>query len=766
MKKITALLLIAFLLFTIPFQYTDVQAENNEQPNVTVKLVNYIKNTHELTVHFTGDYLLNDDYKIESGKTYTLKYENSKIIMFEGANRLHTLSEFVFVPSMYNEDHLIHINGRPYLGTMRFVPEGNYVRPINILPMEDYLKGVVPSEMPALWNLEAVKAQAIAARTYAASQGTKVMDDTINFQVYAGYEWHPNSTKAVNETSGQTLKYNGQYISAVFSASNGGKTESNANVWGVTASPYLPIKEDPYDSIDPWSFSISQTQIDIKKLDLTKPDTWWTATKEKETTIPNNIKLWLSTNGYPNSEIKIVSIPTLAFSNQLTSGGRVKTGDINVRFFVRNLTKKEYVKNADGTIKLHTLELKNTSAQRIRAMIGITFIRSYLVDSVTDANNVIVVKGRGYGHAVGLSQWGAKGMAEKGFKVNEILQFYYPGTTLTPFVKYEAPISNETQAPLSIKSAQAQYDEKHDQMIIRYSLNQNAAMTITVRDSSNKVVTTLIKDMNREAGELAQYWTVTKIKNDTYSFTIEAKSSRGEIASAKTQGKLNKISQAKSPAPAKSTETKPKQATPTKKPAATVAKKPTNNLAKAGTQVTGTVSVNLANIRKSATTKSKIVGRAKRNQKVSILGRTGKFYQVQVGKIKGYIHIDLLKINQKLSDKNNIGVIINGKMAKLDDKAVVRSKTLYVPLKGTSEGMKMKYQWNKKNNQITLKYAKTTVLMKVNSKSATVNKKKITVKNQPIKLKSKVFVSIKTLNQTTKANTYWDAKANIIWINK
>ncbi|WP_218244161.1 hypothetical protein, partial [Pseudomonas sp. 2995-3] len=106
--------------------------------NVTVRLVNYLGNVNEVTVSFTGNYVLNNSIQIESGKSYRLRNESGSLVLLDGATRVQTGSELTFVPRLYNEDHRIRINNRPYLGTMRFIPEGSFVRPINILPVEDY----------------------------------------------------------------------------------------------------------------------------------------------------------------------------------------------------------------------------------------------------------------------------------------------------------------------------------------------------------------------------------------------------------------------------------------------------------------------------------------------------------------------------------------------------------------------------------------------------------------------------------------------------
>ncbi|MGG3467101.1 SpoIID/LytB domain-containing protein [Neobacillus pocheonensis] len=174
-----------------------------------------------------------------------------------------------------------------------------YVRPINSVSMEDYLKGVVPIEMYPSWNIEALKTQAVAARTYAMSYTTRgVIDDTILYQVYGGYNWTANSTKAVDETEGQVAQFNGRLISAVYSASNGGRTETNTNAWGTALVPYLAIRQDPYDPKTVWSFTIHKTQIDLTSKDLAKASEWWSTTKEADLAITSNIKMWLTDNGY------------------------------------------------------------------------------------------------------------------------------------------------------------------------------------------------------------------------------------------------------------------------------------------------------------------------------------------------------------------------------------------------------------------------------------------------------------------------------------
>lgn len=120
-----------------------------------------------------------------------------------------------------------------------------------LLDLEEYLRGVVPSEMPASWPLEALKAQAVAARTYAARRAGKGkgydLDDTANSQAYRTDYFRNSTDAAIQSTRGQVLCYKGSLIDAVYSSSNPGHTRSAEERWG-NAVPYLIRREDPYDT--------------------------------------------------------------------------------------------------------------------------------------------------------------------------------------------------------------------------------------------------------------------------------------------------------------------------------------------------------------------------------------------------------------------------------------------------------------------------------------------------------------------------------------
>ena len=155
-----------------------------------------------------------------------------------------------------------------YLGKMEFRIESGKLRAVNHIDLERYLYGVVPYEMSNSWPLDALKAQAISARGYAAirvahrqNNSSVYFDvvDTVSHQVYKGYNpSFTNAIKAVNETAGEVLTYNGKMIDTYYAASNGGFTELVGNAWGGGDAknkefPYLVFKEDPYDLENPAS---------------------------------------------------------------------------------------------------------------------------------------------------------------------------------------------------------------------------------------------------------------------------------------------------------------------------------------------------------------------------------------------------------------------------------------------------------------------------------------------------------------------------------
>jgi stage II sporulation protein D len=150
----------------------------------------------------------------------------------------------------------VQFDGRPYRGSLSVTASGGTINAINTVPLESYLRGVVPSEMPSGWAAEALKAQAIAARSYALrnlnpSAPFDVYPDQRS-QVYGGVDAEAVSTNAaVGATADEAVTYHGVVVEAFFASSDGGYTESVQNGWGGTGEPYLVGVPDPFDAIAP-----------------------------------------------------------------------------------------------------------------------------------------------------------------------------------------------------------------------------------------------------------------------------------------------------------------------------------------------------------------------------------------------------------------------------------------------------------------------------------------------------------------------------------
>ena len=247
------------------------------------------------------------------------------------------------------------------------------------LNMTDYLIGVVSSEMPASFNLEALKAQSVLARTYAlkAKQTGKKLTDTVSTQSYIDMDQMKNKwgnsfntyynkiKNAVENTNGEYLSYNGNYIEALYHSTNNSKTESSLDVFG-NYYPYLISVSSEYDKNASSYLRTINMPLDA---------------------ISN--KLGLSLNN--DSVISILSY---------TDGGNIKEININGN---------------------------NFSGKKVRELLG---LRSTDFDISISDNNANITT-RGYGHGVGMSQYGANGMANAGYCYKDILSHYYPGTTLT-----------------------------------------------------------------------------------------------------------------------------------------------------------------------------------------------------------------------------------------------------------------------------------------------------------------------------------------------
>ncbi|MFO7264439.1 MAG: SpoIID/LytB domain-containing protein [Bacillota bacterium] len=302
---------------------------------------------------------------------------------------------------------------------------------INELPVEDYLKGVLPSEMPASWPMEALKAQAVAARSFAVNHIRSLpeggwIDDTTKYQKYDGYRVeHPRSNEAIQQTAGQVLTYNGRVITAWFSASNGGYTELAENVWSASV-PYLQSVPDPYDmregnSHRSWEVTYTKEQLQ-QRLENNRIQIGQLTALTPTKTSPSGRVVEMRFEGTQGSV-------TLA-KNELRSVLGLKS-----LLFTLKSNGQLNVLSAAGQKPARVYGMKAVGANGAAATLNQSTVA--VMDGTQETKTISTVAGgytfvgQGYGHGVGMSQYGARFRAEDGHDYRQILAFYYPGTTLT-----------------------------------------------------------------------------------------------------------------------------------------------------------------------------------------------------------------------------------------------------------------------------------------------------------------------------------------------
>lgn len=274
-------------------------------------------------------------------------------------------------------DGLVGVGSKLYRGCIELQLTADQMRVVNVVDLEDYLLSVVPAEMPGSWSVEALKAQAIAARSYAVANLGKHSKEgydlvaTVADQVYAGVERETdNSNRAVAETRGLVLKHQDKVVSAFFHSAGGGCTELAEHVWGKPV-PYLKSVTD-FDHSSPhfeWTrpFKFSEAEECLKK-----------------------------SGKDPGQLLSILPLVR-------TSSGRLKQAML-----------------------IGTSTPVIVSGEELRKIFSLP---SSLFNACVD-NDCYVFAGRGFGHGLGMSQWGAKSLAEQGYNAAQILSYYYKDVSI------------------------------------------------------------------------------------------------------------------------------------------------------------------------------------------------------------------------------------------------------------------------------------------------------------------------------------------------
>ena len=373
--------LILALIFAMLYGAGPVSAleAENDQIVVRVSIMDdkpsvylSVKDSYEI-------YAINSDRVLMSGPRLATKMSGTKDGLMVGAKELKMGGIRVSAKGKAK----IYVSGRLFRGDVVIIrKENNKLMVINHIGLEDYLYGVLYHEVSHRWPMEVLKAQAIAARTFALYQARQNkmqpydLRSDIYSQVYGGStseRW--STTMAVNATKDKVLVYDGDLLPAYYHATCAGSTEDSSSIWKISIPPLKGV---------------------VCNFCSQSPHYKWT----------KEIPLWsieekLRENGYKVG--KIMSIAILA---------RNKSGRVD---------KMEIKDNAGVSIVL--------TGKDFRQMIGPNELRSTKFDLSVKFGS-LVIDGYGWGHGVGMCQWGAFGMASQGKKADEILRLYYPGAEI------------------------------------------------------------------------------------------------------------------------------------------------------------------------------------------------------------------------------------------------------------------------------------------------------------------------------------------------
>ncbi len=342
----------------------------------------------------------------------------------------------------YNGDGLIRYGGNPYRDGIQLIADGNNkMMVLNYITMDHYLYGVLQGEMGQSAPLEALKAQAVAARSYAMtnlyvhkSYGFHVCTTT-HCQVYKGYSWETEKTnRAVDETSGQILYSEGKPAAAYYHKNSGGYTQNSKDVWS-SQLPYLTAVKDEYSPDYPWTATMSFAQIQ-SRLETCGYDPGSvqsvsiTARNESgavsELTVAGNKNTVVLKKESVRTVLGGTSLKSTQFSIAAAASNGTAGEGVSIHSASSSADSNQslYLVSASGgtqSRKVEGLVVSNGSSKRT-----VSGAQSAATETVT--NGSVTFTGKGYGHGIGMAQDSAMVMANKGMRYDEILKYFYTGT--------------------------------------------------------------------------------------------------------------------------------------------------------------------------------------------------------------------------------------------------------------------------------------------------------------------------------------------------
>ncbi|BCN29820.1 hypothetical protein bsdtb5_11150 [Anaeromicropila herbilytica] len=419
--------------------------------------------------------IFHKDIKFKVNSTFTIKYGKNKktykagkVITIKSNSKFLKDGRLVIDPNKENSKITIlsitRSSGHPqYRGSMEIKAYDEGLTLINELPLEEYLYAVVPSEMPNDYGTEALKVQAICARSYAVNQlmnnsrsdyGAHV-DDSSSYQVYNNYPETKESILAVKDTYGNVLEYNNSIILAYYFSTSCGYTTSARDVWGTSGElkylmgSFQSNKKEDLDLTDEKKFRDFILSNKIKTYDKKFPWYRWNVTisaenlkKSIDSTLasryianPNLIKTLVTSKD--QSTYKSIPIDTIGEVQKIQVESR-GTGGIITELIIEG--SKNTVKIlTEYNIRTILAPIYDTISRQDGSKVSnLTMLPSafFVVDrSAKNGGNYFTFHGGGYGHGVGMSQNGVKALTDDGKNYKDILSIYYAGTKLANIYK-------------------------------------------------------------------------------------------------------------------------------------------------------------------------------------------------------------------------------------------------------------------------------------------------------------------------------------------
>lgn len=432
-------LILTMALLSVFLLHTSVYAADTENDTIKIGLYYGSGAKQSIVIGSVSGFTLGSE--VDGVFTPSISVEETEVTVTASADGGINVGQYTFLPeqfpTLYPVSGNITIDGAEYRGGAQFKRiNGGALTVINVVNLEEYLYSVIGKEMSPSWNIEALKAQAVCARGFAISNKNKFarygfnLDNTTSSQVYKGVSTEAESTRrAVDETRGTVLMYDGGIIESIYCSCTGGATANAENVWGGKY-PYLVSVVDIYENpeeVSRYSWSITLTADEIKEC-LAGADVNIGDIKNVKIISSDDAGyvcelLFEGTGG--THTVKRSSCRTI-FGGKLHSQRYTIAGGEDV---FENVTVLSAVGAANiESNNLYVLGAGESSSVYVKSA---TDIKEYKkVSSPYAKDGEFTFNGNGWGHGVGMSQWGAKAMADMGFTYGDILTFYYTGTYL------------------------------------------------------------------------------------------------------------------------------------------------------------------------------------------------------------------------------------------------------------------------------------------------------------------------------------------------